>query len=126
MSTYVSISLHTQYKRVRANVREPWRMSCYNGPSPLLFVIPHPFFFSLPTLLPLLCSPLLSSPLFDSPLFSSPILSLPPPSVYPIWLSHLSWELSQGAKLLIQFLLNIMTLRSVFTIHATCRAKEKN
>lgn len=40
----------------------------------------------------------------------------PQPSVYPIWLSHLSWELSQGAKLLIQFLFNIMTLRSVFTI----------
>lgn len=63
---------------------------------------------------------LFSSPLFVSPLFSSPVLSSPRPSVYPIWQSHLSWELSQGTRLLIQFLLNLMALASAFAIRATC------
>lgn len=69
----------------------------------------------------LLSSAPLSSPLFVSPLFSSPVLSSPQPSVYPIWPSHLSWELSQGKRLLIQFLLNLMALGSAFAIPATCR-----
>lgn len=68
----------------------------------------------------LLYSSPLSSPLFVSPLFSSPVLSSPWPSVYPIWPSHLSWELSQGTRLLIQFLLNLMALSSAFAIPATC------
>lgn len=68
----------------------------------------------------LLFSSPLSSPLFVSPLFSSPVLSSPRPSVYPIWQSHLSWELSQGTRLLIQFLLNLMALGSAFAIRATC------
>lgn len=63
----------------------------------------------------------LSSPLFVSPLFSSPVLSSTRPSVYPIWPSHLSWELFQGTRLLIQFLLNLMALGSAFAIPATCR-----
>lgn len=113
--------------------------------SPLLSSVTSPFIFS-PLPLPLcyslsfpslssalstflLYSSPLSSPLFVSPLFSSPVLSSPRPSVYPIWPSHLSWELSQGTRLLIQFLLNLMALSSAFAIPATCREtkqKKKN
>lgn len=83
-------------------------------------------FLSLSSALPtfLLYSSTLSSPLFVSPLFSSPVLSSPRPSVYPIWPSHLSWELSQGTRLLIQFLLNLMALSSAFAIPATHREKK--
>lgn len=63
----------------------------------------------------------LSSAIFVSPLLSSPFLSSLRPSVYPIWLSHLSWELSQGTRLLIQFLLNLMALGSAFAIAAARR-----
>lgn len=95
------------------------RRSSSSSPSPpakhlSLFVIPSPS--------PSLSSAFLlfSSPLFVSPLFSSPVLSSPRPSVYPIWQSHLSWELSQGTRLLMQFLLNLMALASAFAIRATC------
>lgn len=86
---------------------------CYSHFIPFLFLLLFTFCF---------CSSFLSSPLFVSPLFSSLVLSSPPPSVYPIWLSCLSWELSQGTR---QFLLNIMALSSAFAIPATCGAKQK-
>lgn len=93
-------------------------------PAPLCYSLSFPS-LSPHSLLAFLVYPsLLSSPLFVSPLFSSPVLSSPPPSVYPIWPSHLSWELSQGTRLLIQFLLNIMGLSSAFAIAATCRAEQ--
>lgn len=87
---------------------------------PLLFslLISNPFsypvsIFHLSTFL------FLSSlPVFVSP--SHSFYSSPRPSVYPIWLSHLSWELSQRTGLLIQFLLNLMALCSAFAIPATC------
>lgn len=83
---------------------------------------------SVPPLSPHSSSPRLLShlPSLFHLCFSSPVLSSPRPSVYPIWPSHLSWELSQGTRLLIQFLLNLMALSSAFAIPATCReAKQK-
>lgn len=99
----------------------------------IVVVIPLPVKFSSSALLrnTLHPSPLATFLLSVSPLssalfvfhLSSPCLScpLPRPSVYPIWLSHLSWELSQGTRLLIQFLLNLMAVGSAFAIAAAGR-----
>lgn len=73
--------------------------------------------------------PSLSFPRLPLGSFLSSLLSLfhllsplpsPVPSVYPIWLSPLSWELSHRTPLLIQFLLNLMAWRSAFAIPASC------
>lgn len=93
-------------------------------PLPSKFSLLHLFFKSLcpsPHSAFLLSLSPLSSPVFVSPLLSSPFLSSLRPSVSPIWLSHLSWELSQGTRLLIQFLLNLMALGSAFAIAAARR-----
>lgn len=83
---------------------------------------------SVPPLSPHSSSPRLLShlPSLFHLCFSSPVLSSPWPSVYPIWPSHLSWELSQGTRLLIQFLLNLTALSSAFAIPATCREAKQN
>lgn len=99
-------------------ITSPFKFS--PSPLPLCNSLSFPSLSSSLSTFLLFSSPL-SSPLFVSPLFSSPVLSSPQPSVYPIWPSHLSWELSQGTGLLIQFLLNLMALSSAFAIPATCR-----
>lgn len=145
MSTYIALNSMLHLMWLDVNIRLLIRDMLFSCPQlvPLDFLqltffkyppLPHRAFeiFSLTSSshnslsFPSFSSPrstflLFTSPLFVSPLFSSPVLSSPLPSVYPIWLSHLSWERSQGTWLLIQFPLNLMALSSAFAISATCR-----